>query len=218
MLGSAFDVFPFAESVVPGTNFASVKAMLVRPGTVAVALWALLASPRTGLPAASLTVNLTTGALAMVTLATLTCGASAAQAVDVAVLAATVLLPTLTAVLASLPLLPFVPLAPFTPLVPLVQLLPGDPSPPPHPASAMAIRVAIANRVQCCEGRELAACLEHFMKFSPLKFRLAASAMAPMPTPRRFLDVLERTDFWGSNTLLVVRRSCEASHSSPAAG
>jgi hypothetical protein len=134
------------------------------------------------------------------------------------VLAATVLLPTLTAVLASLPLLPFVPLVAVTPLVPLVPMPPGAPSPPPHPASAMAIKVAIANRVQCGEGRELGACLEHFMNFSPLKFRLAPSTMAPMPNPRGFLDVLERTDFWGSNTMLVVRRSWEASHSSPAAG
>jgi hypothetical protein len=38
LLGSAFAVFPIAESVLPGTKFAGVKAMLVRPGTVAVAL------------------------------------------------------------------------------------------------------------------------------------------------------------------------------------
>ena len=61
---------------------------------VAVALLDLLPRPRTGLPAASFTVNLMTGGLLMVTLLTVACGASAAQAAAEAVVAATALVPS----------------------------------------------------------------------------------------------------------------------------
>ena len=57
---------------MPGTSFESEKDRLVRPATVAVLLFDVLPRPVTGTPASSVTVKLTTGALLMLTLVTVT--------------------------------------------------------------------------------------------------------------------------------------------------
>ena len=77
---------------MPGTSLASENARLVRPATVAVLLFDVLPRPMTGAPVSSVTVKLTTGGLLMLTLVTVTCGASAAHAAADASLAGVALL------------------------------------------------------------------------------------------------------------------------------
>ena len=131
---------------VPGTSLASVKPMFVSPATVAVALFDLLPKPTTGLPAASVTVNLTTGALAIVTLVTVTCGARSFHAAALASVAGVVLLGTLTVPLRFCPSVPVVPSAPGGPAGPVEPA--GPVSPSPQPASATASMLAAARVVQ----------------------------------------------------------------------
>ena len=157
MLGWA----PPPALAAPGTSLAIVKAMFVSPATVAVELFDLLPRPTTGMPLASLTVKLTTGALLIVTPVIVTCGESAAHAAALSLVAGVLLLGTCTAAVASAPGAPSAPGGPAGPAGPAG---PCAPSSPPQPARAAATRAARANLAQCGEGRQLADWSECFTR------------------------------------------------------
>ena len=163
---------------------------------MAVLLLALLPRPTTGVPAGSVTLKLTTGGLAIVTLVIVTCGAKAAQAAALASVAGAALLATRIRLPPPGPTGPGGPAGPVGPPAPGAPVGPAGPEslPPPQPARP---------RVNKTAANEPSQRWLFFLTMNALLTSVARRTVVAAPRPlrawRRDLPrVRQQRDWWAS--------------------